>query len=572
MNPRLLVRTLPYLRWEQIAYRPVRALQFWQYRHFPFLTSRWKLDGAGPPVSRETLETIAVVADQMPHLNPANDVCELLCAGLNGNTFRFLNQSRTLSEIDWNSRHVSHLWNFNLHYFDFLLCCRSDARAGAELERLVTSWIDGARVGKSDGWAPYPVSLRLVNWVYAFARMHSQLDPSFLEKWQASIRAQAEFLSGHLEFQNLANHLLKNLKALIVSSLFLSRKEMLEQGESLFWRELDEQVLDDGGHYERSPMYHAQAMADFLECYGLLKAFGRVSEEQNRLLSTKLRKMAAFLEAMSYADGSLALFNDSGNTAMTRPRPIIASVQAIAGSDPETSTSCSFSDTGYYTWMSDEASEKIIVDAGPPSAEYNMAHAHCDMLSYELFLDGAPFVVDTGVHGYDGDRYREYCRSTRAHNTVVFQGMEQSEIWGTFRMARRARIVEARASSGEGEVAWRFEGSYTPYYDSQIVHSRRIERLHSGDWVFTDSVTKGPLSSHNYIHLHPKVSVRKTEENGFECVSNGSRFFIEPFGFNSFEVIDDVHFPDFGVIQQSQTIKMGSLATAGAQFGYTIRR
>lgn len=567
MNPSLLARSLPYLRWEQIAYRPLRTLQFWQYRHFPILTSRWKLDGSGPRPSRETLDTIVNVIDQMPHLSPAADVCDLLCEGLSENRFTFLNEARTLERIDWNSRYVGHLWNYHFHYFDFLLCCAKDARARAELERLVTSWIDGAKVGKSDGWDAYPISVRLVNWIYAFARTSEKLDPAFAAKWQSSIKVQAEFLSAHLEFQLLANHLLKNLKALIVAGLFLSRNDLLEQGESLLWRELNEQVLEDGGHYERAPMYHAHAVADFVECYGLLKEFNRLNAEQDGLLSLKLRKMTAFLRAMSYADGTLALFNDSANTPATRPGPIMASVDAFFGRDH--GQSVSFPHTGYFTWAAADSSEKIIVDAGPPAAEYNMAHAHCDMLSYELFLDGAPFIVDTGVHGYDGDPFREYCRSTRAHNTVVFDGKEQSEVWGTFRMARRARILEANAEEHNGE--WKFEGSYAPYYNRDLVHSRRIERRENGDWIVKDAVTKGPLLANSYVHLHPRVRARKVESDKIECERNGFRVLIEPFGCNQVDIVEDVHFPDFGLTENAQTIRMVAMTAAGKEFGYRIK-
>jgi len=506
------------------------------------------------------------VIDQMPHLNPAEDVCALLCEGLSENRFTFLNEVATLGHIDWNSRYVSHLWNYHFHYFDFLLCRRSDARARAEIERLVTSWIDGAKVGKSDGWDAYPISLRLVNWIYAFARMREHIDPPFAAKWQSAIRVQADFLSAHLEFQLLANHLLKNLKALIVAGLFLSRKDLLEQGESLLWRELDEQVLEDGGHYERAPMYHAQALTDFVECYGLLKAFNRLNADQDSLLSLKLRKMASFLQAMSYADGTLALFNDSANTAATRPGPILASVDAFVGH--EETRSVSFPDTGYFTWAADDLSEKIIIDAGAPAAEYNMAHAHCDMLSYELFLDGARFVVDAGVHGYDGDPFREYCRSTRAHNTVVFDGKEQSEVWGTFRMARRARILEANA--GECNGGWKFEGCYAPYYDRDMEHSRRIERKENGDWIITDSVAKGPVQAQSYVHLHPGVVVQKTSENRIECERDDHRYVIETFSCQQAEVIEDVYFPDFGVTQPSKTIVLKASVNAAQEFGYRI--
>jgi len=511
----------------------------------------------------------------MPHLNPAPNVCDVLCEGLSSNRFTFLNATQTLANIDWNNTYVNALWNYHLHYFDFTLCCHADQRARNELERLVTSWIDGAKVGTSAGWNAYPISLRLVNWVYAFSRVHRQLEPSFARKLQASIQVQAEFLSAHLEFQLLANHLVKNVKALIVAGLFLTREDLLRQSETLIWRELKEQVLDDGGHYERSPMYHAQSLADFVECYALLKAFGRLNQDQEALFSSRLRRMAGFLQAMSHSDGTIALFNDSANTAATRPAPILASVEAVAGL-PET-VPVSFPDTGYFLRASDGGAEKIIVDAGPPSAEYNMAHAHCDMLSYELFLDGGPLVVDPGVHGYDADPFREYCRSTRAHNTVVFDRKEQSEVWGTFRMARRASILSGKAVSGKNDDEWMFEGSYSPYYDRDLVHSRRIERLSNrewanGEWVVTDKATKSGLPAVSFVHLHPSVSIRETKDATVECERNGKWFLLEPFGFEEVGVVEDVYFPDFGIVEYSWTICLTTVTTAGREFGYRIKR
>src|SRR5262249_20851486 len=151
--------------------------------------------------------------------------------------------------------------------------------------------------------------------------------------------------------------------------------------------------------------------------------------------------------------------------------------------------------------------ERIIVDAGAPSVEYNTAHAHCDLLSYELRLEGKPFVVDAGVHGYGGDRFREYCRSTRAHNTVMFDGREQSEVWSTFRMARRAEAVNAEARGDDR--SWNFRGSFARY-DGGVIHERRIHRSADGDWIVADIARQGEVSkATSFIHLHPEIDASK---------------------------------------------------------------
>jgi len=589
VNPLFLFNTVRYLRWEQLAYRPLRVAQYRLYGALPRLASRWTgLNGKSPDVSAEVINMFrSVFKGLFVHLNAPLEEYEQRLAGLAENRFTFLNRTLTLDRIDWNQRYESHLWNYQLHYFNFAVPCaralveRDDQGAWQSCQSLIESWIEQARVGRSDGWDAYPTSIRVVNWIYAYTLVAGACDDQrFLERWRASIYWQLDFLSGHLEFQLLANHLLKNVKALALGGLFFNHRRWLAKGERLLWREFEEQVLPDGGHYERSPMYHAQAAADFLECYALLRAAGRVAREDE--VKSKLRAMARFLDAMTCADGSPALFNDSAKAKETRPRPVIESATRIVGRN-ERPVPPVFPETGYYIWMSRGGEEKIVVDAGAPSVDYNMAHAHCDLLSYELWLDGKPFIVDSGVHGYGGDRFREYARSTRAHNTVMFDGREQSEVWGTFRMARRAELIGVEVTSDED--AWNFWGAYRPFYSRRLTHERSISRSTKGDWMIADVASGAEVArAQSFIHLHPQVSARMIDGESFavECATESLVARIEPFGADGASVIEATehpkrleqswYFPDFGVAQPARTICFSFGVKNGKAFGYRITR
>jgi uncharacterized heparinase superfamily protein len=580
IKPLLLLRTLRHLRLKQIAYRPWRMAQYRFYRAFPRSASRWS-DGpaTAPQTAPGASEIIRSVLENYFFVRPIEDYDRQL-RDLIDRRFTFLNHTMEINPIDWNRRYESHLWNYHLHYFNYAVPAarafveRGDEGAMRACRELIVSWIEGARIGKSDGWDAYPISLRAVNWIYAYsliAGCHD--DQQFLERWRASIYRQLDFLSSHLEYQHLANHLLKNVKALVIGGLFFNNEEWLSKGERLLWREFEEQILEDGGHYERSPMYHAQVLTDFLECYALLRACDRVPPRS--MIESRLRAMAQFLAAMSYSDGTLALFNDSANSEECGPEPILESSARIAGAH-ENCHLPSFPITGYYIWISRHKREKIIVDAGPPSAGYNSAHAHCDLMSYELWFDGKPFVVDSGVHGYGGDRFREYSRSTRAHNTVMFDGREQSEVWETFRMARRAVVTDAEVEGDER--TWRFRGEYRPYYDSQMVHERLIEREAGGRWHFTDRLVNGAAErAMSFIHLHPDVEVKAGDGLTVACNLGQTHVLIEPFGAESLKIIkggeeplQGWYFPDFGVAQQSATMCIEYLVRSRAPFGYKI--
>ena len=60
------------------------------------------------------------------------------------------------------------------------------------------------------------------------------------------------------------------------------------------------------------------------------------------------------------------------------------------------------------------------------------AHAHADALSFQLWADGRPVVVDPGMPTYDAGAERDWFRGTRAHSTVAIDG-DQFEPWGAFR-------------------------------------------------------------------------------------------------------------------------------------------
>jgi uncharacterized heparinase superfamily protein len=578
LKPLLLLRTIRHLRWKQLAYRPLRMAQYRFYQAFPQSTSRWT-DATAVQKAPVASGIIRSVLEDYFFVRPMEDFDRQL-QDLIDHKFTFLNRRLEIDPIDWNRRYESHLWNYQLHYFNYAvpaaraLVERGDEGAMRACRELIVSWMEGARIGKSDGWDPYPLSLRAVNWIYAYSLIAGHYDDRrFLERWRASIYRQLDFLSSHLEYQHLANHLLKNVKALLIGGLFFKNEEWLNKGESLLWREFEEQVLEDGGHYERAPMYHAQVLTDFLECYALVRACDRVPKHGT--IESRLRAMAGFLDAMSYTDGTLALFNDSANTEECGPETILESSARIAGAH-ECCHMLSFPNSGYHIWISRDGREKIIVDAGPPSAGYNSAHAHCDLLSYELWLDGRPFVVDSGVHGYGGDRFREYSRSTRAHNTVMFDDREQSEIWGTFRMARRARVGAVEVNGDER--SWCFRGEYRPYYDSQLVHKRHIERDADGRWHFTDRLVSGAAErATSFIHLHPEVQVEAGDGLRVGCNLGQMQVLIEPFGAAGLKVIKGSeapiqgwYFPEFGIAQRSATICIEYNVRSGEAFGYKI--
>jgi len=175
--------------------------------------------------------------------------------------FRFLNLERDLKS--WNPPDAEKLWVYNLHYFDDLNAKSADERDAWHHE-LIEKWVDENPPGAGVGWDPYPTSLRIVNWVKWSLRGYGLSGPAL-----RSLAAQCRHLSRRLETHLLGNHIFANAKALFFGGLFFEGAEAnrwRQKGETILTREAIEQVLPDGGHFERSPMYHSIILEDVLDC------------------------------------------------------------------------------------------------------------------------------------------------------------------------------------------------------------------------------------------------------------------------------------------------------------------
>jgi hypothetical protein len=125
--------------------------------------------------------------------------------------------------------------------------------------------------------------------------------------------------------------------------------------------------------------------------------------------------------------------------------------------------------------------DQLVIDAGPLSPPHLPPHAHADALSFVLWGDGRPAVVDPGTGAYTGaDRNR--FRGTRAHNTVEVDGRDQCQFWGDFRAAFLPTVTlgPVRAVAGATVVTASHDG-YARLADP-VTHQRTFVWL-PGDGV-----------------------------------------------------------------------------------------
>ena len=204
-------------------------------------------------------------------------------------------------------------------------------------------WIARNPPLKSVGWEPYPASLRIVNWI-KFDLWRTPLMP-LPGDCRRSLFQQVAWLERNLEHEIQANHLLKNLKALVFGGAYFAggtADRWLRKGARLFLKEIRRQILADGGHFERTAMYHAIVLEDLLDVLNFAISNKELMPHSIIEDLTELARAAlAHLDDTTFPDGSISMFNDSVSGVAPERAALAAYGSAIS---PALGSTCSTAD------------------------------------------------------------------------------------------------------------------------------------------------------------------------------------------------------------------------------------
>lgn len=408
-------------------------------------------------------------------------------------TFFFLNLSHDFGDtIDWGLSRYGKLWTYNLNYFDFLLQQGMDRETGIWLISEFINKLPQNQIGIE----PYPTSLRCVNWV-KFLSLHQVLDRNI----DASLYAQYQILLDNLEYNLLGNHLLENGFSLLFGAYYFQDDKLYAKAWKILTSELKKQILLDGGHFELSPMYHQIILTRVLNSINLIQHNQWKNNDLLFLLTESAQKMLGWLSVITFQNGDIPLFNDSafGITSIT------AELIDYAGRLYVSSSRISLNESGYRKIARDNY--EIIIDVGPIGPDYIPGHAHSDTFNFELRVEGTPVVVDTGISTYEKNSRRQLERSTISHNTVMINSVEQSEVWGGFRVGRRAKVFKLK------EEKDRIIASHDGYRRLGCIHTR-IWKAASKKIVIIDQIrARKYMSCQGFLHFAPGIKVKISGEN-----------------------------------------------------------
>jgi len=417
---------------------------------------------------------------------------------LGNNKFRFLNIEVDFGEkVIWDYLEGGKLWTYNLNYFEFLNQGDSKIFVG-DFNRLIKNYIAQLPYLKT-GNDPFPTSLRIINWIKYFIK-HELKDHEVLK----SLYSQCYILKENKECHLLGNHLLENGFALTISGLFFQDKELFNDGKKILLDQLNEQILNDGAHFELSPMYHSLMLYRLFDVINMIQSnlpeINKTFLNQDIFLfflKHKASLMCSWLENMIFSYDSFPLFNDSTNQIAPSPFSLLDYAKKLSIS----SNAVKLFESGYRR-LKNEAFD-IIIKAGNIGPDYIPGHAHADSLSFVCNISEVPLIVDPGITTYEKNENRHFERSTINHNTVSVGNQNSSMIWNGFRVAKRAKTTILSCSSDSIEA----------YHNGYKVLHKRSLTLKNKALQIIDNLTKQNAEAH--FHFHPDLAVKVIDNKAF---------------------------------------------------------
>lgn len=403
------------------------------------------------------------------------------------NKFTFLNLYQKFdTTIDWNYSGHGKLWTYNLTYFDFL---HQNGISKDDGIKLIHDFIDQSNTLK-DALEPFPISLRGINWI-KFITAHDIKDQTI----DSSLFAQYSILLDNLEYHLLGNHLLENGFSLLFGAYYFRDKILYESAKKILTHELAEQILPDGAHFELSPMYHQIMLYRILDCINLLQQNTWKEEKILPLLESKAETMLGWLETVTFSDGTIPLLNDSANGIAPTTKELVDYAKTLGIHAKQTLLTAS----GYRKIVKDDY--ECMIDVGHIGPDYIPGHAHSDTFNFELYIAQKPIIVDTGLSTYETNERRTLERATASHNTVEIDKKEQSEVWGGFRVAKRAKIISLHEDIDE------IEATHNGYEKIGALHTRKFSFENRRITIHDTVQSKAQPSCMAFLHFHPGMSV-----------------------------------------------------------------
>ena len=447
--------------------------------------------------------------------------------GMRGNAmlageFAAAGRKRVIDGDPWLQDGAPEEWLAELHGFSWLRDVKEVG--GEEPARFAAAMVEGwmARNARVSGlaWRADVLGNRLIAWIANSAMIFRGADRSFIERFFRSLAMQRRHLMRLVPNDLAGSALLRGIKALIYSHLALAERDgPLASTLQLLTREIQRQVMPDGGHCERSPAVQVLLLRDLIDIRGALLA---AHKEVPSSVQSAIDRMAPMVRFFRHGDGGLALFNDTDEGDPSALDLLLA--RSGASGKPLTHAPHS----GFQRLSA--GGTLILCDAGAPPARPNDAHAHAGTLSFEFSVGKERMIVNCGALPGADAAWRRAQRTTAAHSTAVIDDTNSAELRADGSLGSRPEKVSSTRNESEGAI-W-VEAQHDGYQRHfGVVHKRRLYLAAAGNDLRGEDAFAGeggkrvkgggkPFAIR--FHLHPEVRVSLVQNGASALIQLGN--------------------------------------------------
>lgn len=408
-------------------------------------------------------------------------------------------------------------WARELYGFGWLRHLRA---AGSELSReqakaLVQDFITLKRSIHPLAWQPEIVGRRVISWLSNSVLVLDSGEPAAYANFLRALTSQLRYLSASYRDAPDGVPRLVALMALIYAGLCIAEQQaVVDRYVRPFCKELDRQILPDGGHISRNPDALVELLLDLLP---LRQCFVARDRPPPKELTDAIDRIMPMLRFFRAGDGALARFNGAG------PTPTDALATVLAYDDVEGKPVRAATNSGYVRL--DCGPSVLICDIGPAPAPALSSNAHAGFLSFEMSSANCPMIVNCGSPSLDHEDWRPFARSTAAHSTLTFEESSSAQFTSQGNNGSRIALdspltgpLNAQAALADQGDNFRIKGSHDGYMaDFGVSHARQFLVAPTGLLISSEDKLSAPsgLKSPDgdliggfyaiRFHLHPSV-------------------------------------------------------------------
>jgi hypothetical protein len=496
----------------------------------------------------------------------------------------------------------------------------NDIRYAEKVVNLLVDWLSANQFGYGMNWkSPLELGIRLINWVWAIDLIRDSgviTDESWHDLQVAVHRSMWDIQRKYSQGSSANNHLIGEAAGVFVAASYFDHlpgaDELAEEARAILEREIVAQSFTDGCTREHAFGYQLFV----IQFHTIVATVARHrSAPMSESFMTRLHASYQFIADLCRDTGRPPNSGDADDGYVLdlgdkpdAPAGLI-SVGAILHEDPElqivdASESCcwlfgqpaltdnpprrvaeshAYEESGYFILRTGGRNGKPAIRVFFDCAELGYgsiaAHGHADCLSFTLSADNHDVLVDAGTYDYFSyPEWREYFRSTDAHNTLSIDGRSQSVSTGPFLWSHRANasLLDWQYSGDATSVCGEHDGFC---HDEVAVIHRRHLQLDSHDGKLTVNDTVECAEAHDvrrFFHLAPDCTVEVASSNSIEIRYPGGTIEFRHDSGNAEIIVanDDVKLgwvsDGYHVRKPSSCIVLHDEVTATREFGVTF--